>query len=154
MRDISINGTEEMMAVGQIDDLDDVVSSDEENDHHRIQPQSMMLTGKKRRQPPADLYSSELGQSMQHKSAKRPHLHHQPDENDAIVVDGQPSHHFIHQQEVQSAVAIKSGMMGRQSSMVGAPHSMNNTLVKGGDLLHGRQKQQTQYSSDSQGRIG
>ena len=38
MRDISINGTEEMMAVGQIDDLDDVGSSDEENNHHQIQP--------------------------------------------------------------------------------------------------------------------
>ena len=101
----------------------------------------MLLTGKKRRQPPADLYLSELGQSMQHKSTKRPHMQRQPDENDAIVVDGQPPHHFIQQQEVQSAVAINSGMMGRQSSMVGAPHSMNNTTMKGGDLLRGRQKQ-------------
>ena len=50
MRDISINGSEEMMAaVGQIDDIDDD-SCDIDDDTRRIQQQSMiMTTGKKRR---------------------------------------------------------------------------------------------------------
>ena len=67
MKDISISGgAKNMMAVNESDDSDD-------NNHN----QNKQISGTKRRQPPPEFYSSELGQSMQHTSSKRPHL--QPD---------------------------------------------------------------------------
>ena len=64
MRDISVSGgAKNMMAVDESDDSDD-------KNHNKNQ----QISGTKRRQPPPEFYSSELGQSMQHTSSKRPHL--------------------------------------------------------------------------------